>query len=71
MGWVAMRLVALSLVVAGCVGPPALKRQVLGYDEVTSVIEQELLLLNIARIDNERSVHFTVTPLQGTEGETH
>jgi hypothetical protein len=45
----------------GCVGPPVLERQVLGYDEVTSQIEQKLLLLNIARVDAGRPIHFTTT----------
>jgi len=51
----------LALVVAGCAGPPVLERQVLGYDEVTSRIDQSLLLLNIARVDQGRPVHFTST----------
>jgi hypothetical protein len=55
----AVVLVALSL--GGCAGPPVLERQVLGYDEVTSRIDQKLLLLNIARVDNGRPVHFTST----------
>jgi hypothetical protein len=61
MVWIAIPMVALSLVVAGCVGPPALKRQVLSYDEVTAAIEQELILLNIARADNERPIRLTAT----------
>jgi hypothetical protein len=49
------------LALGGCLGPPVLEQQVLGYDEVTSEIEQKLLLINIARIHTERPVHFTTT----------
>ena len=38
-----------------------LERQVLGYDEVTKTIDEKLLLLNIARVANEETVHFTST----------
>lgn len=54
-------LALLALVIAGCAGPPVLERQVLGYDDVTSRLDQKLLLLNIARADNGRPVHFTTT----------
>jgi len=50
-----------ATVLGGCVGPPVLERQVLGYDEVISEIEQKLLLLNIARVDAGRPIHFTTT----------
>ena len=53
--------VVLAVVLGGCVGPPVLERQVLGYDEVTSELEQKLLLLNIARVDAGRPIHFTTT----------
>lgn len=60
-----LRLTLVTIVAAtvlgGCVGPPVLERQVLGYDEVTSEIEQKLLLLNIARVDVGRPIHFTTT----------
>lgn len=55
------RVSFLLFILAGCVGPPVLERQVLGYDEVTSEIDQKLLLLNIARVDRGRPVHFTTT----------
>ena len=42
----------LALLIAGCAGPPVLERQVLGYDDVTSRLDQKLLLVNIARADN-------------------
>lgn len=42
-------------------GPPVLEQQVLGYDEITSRLDQKLLMLNIARVDNNRPVHFTTT----------
>ncbi len=58
---IAFFAVALAIVIGGCVGPPVLERQVLGYDNVTSEIEQKLLLLNIARVDGGRPVHFTTT----------
>ncbi len=58
---IAFFAVALAIVIGGCVGPPVLERQVLGYDNVTSEIEQKLLLLNIARVYGGRPVHFTTT----------
>lgn len=54
-------LAFLGVSIAGCAGPLVLERQVLGYDEVTSRLDQKLLLLNIARADNGRPVHFTST----------
>jgi hypothetical protein len=52
---------AIAVTVAGCVGPPVLERQVLGYDEVTKALDEKLLLLNIARVSNQEPVHFTST----------
>lgn len=52
---------AFPLIASGCVGPPVLEQQVLGYDQVTSILEQKLLLLNIARVSEEQPVHFTST----------
>jgi hypothetical protein len=53
---------AASAIVAGsCAGPPVLQQQVLGYDEVTKRLNDELLLLNIARVSDDQSVHFTST----------
>jgi hypothetical protein len=52
---------AIAVAVSGCVGPPVLERQVLGYDEVTKTLDEKLLLLNIARVANEETVHFTST----------
>jgi hypothetical protein len=51
----------LILMLAGCVGPPALHESVLGYDQTTAELEQEILLLNIARLSQRSPVHFTVT----------
>ena len=34
---------ALVLMLAGCVGAPALHKSVLGYDETTNQLEQEIL----------------------------
>ena len=52
---------AIALAVSGCLGPPVLERQVLGYDEVTKALDEKLLLLNIARVANQEPVHFTST----------
>jgi len=52
---------AAAVVVSGCLGPPVLERQVLGYDEVTKTLDEKLLLLNIARVSNKEPVHFTST----------
>ena len=51
------------LLAYGCggVGPPVLERQVLWYDEITSTLDQKLLLLNIARVSQGHPVHFTAT----------
>jgi len=55
--------VALASVIglAACVGPPALRESVLGYDETVSALTQQILLLNIARLSDDRPPHFTVT----------
>jgi hypothetical protein len=52
---------AIGVTVTGCIGPPVLERQVLGYDEVTKTLDEKLLLLNIARVSNQEPVHFTST----------
>jgi hypothetical protein len=52
---------ALALASGGCVGPPALEQQVLGYDRVAKTLNEKLLLLNIARVANGEAVHFTST----------
>jgi hypothetical protein len=52
---------AITVAISGCVGPPVLERQVLGYDEVTKMLDEKLLLLNIARVSNQEPVHFTST----------
>ena len=52
---------AIGVAICGCVGPPVLERQVLGYDEVTKTLDEKLLLLNIARVSNQEPVHFTST----------
>jgi len=54
-------LCALAFGVGGCVGPPVLERQVIGYDDVAKSLDEKLLLLNIARVANRESVHFTST----------
>jgi hypothetical protein len=45
----------------GCAGPPALRSTVIGYDKITNQVEQELMLLNIARAHHMGTPHFTVT----------
>jgi hypothetical protein len=52
---------AVAVAISGCLGPPVLERQVLGYDEVTRTLDEKLLLLNIARVSNQEPVHFTST----------
>ena len=52
---------AIAVAVSGCAGPPVLERQVLGYDEVTKMLDEKLLLLNIARVSTEETIHFTST----------
>ena len=56
-----LTLLALSLVLAGCLGRPALRESVLGYDATVSALDQQILLLNIARLGLDRPPHFTVT----------
>src|SRR5215469_224557 len=51
----------LAFSIGSCAGPPVLERQVLGYDEVTRALDAKLLLLNIARVSNQETVHFTST----------
>jgi len=51
----------VALAISGCLGPPVLERQVLGYDEVTKTLDEKLLVLNIARVSNNEPVHFTST----------
>jgi hypothetical protein len=45
----------------GCVGPISLHQAVLGYDEATSRLDREILLLNIGRTHQNLPTHFTVT----------
>jgi len=51
----------VALVLSGCLGPTVLDQQVLSYDEVTRKLDEKLLLLNIARVDTDESIHFTST----------
>jgi len=50
-----------ALALGGCAGPPVLGEQVIGYDEVAKSLDEKLLLLNIARVAHNESVHFTST----------
>ncbi len=61
-----MRIIALiclvfSLAVTGCMGPTALHKSVLGYDETISHLEREILLINITRVHRDVPTHYTVT----------
>lgn len=58
---VSLICLSLSLVISGCMGPTALHRSVLGYDEAISRLDREMLLLNIARAHRNIPGHFTVT----------
>jgi hypothetical protein len=60
----ALSIIGLMLTLwtlGGCVGPPALRPTVIGYDRITNQVEQELMLLNIARMHHRTVPHFTVT----------
>ena len=48
----------ITIAISGCLGPPVLERHVLGYDDVTRMLDEKLLLLNIARVSNQEPVHF-------------
>ncbi len=54
-------IIASFASLAGCIGPPALRESVLGYDETVSALDQDILLLNLARLSVDRPPHFTVT----------
>ena len=55
------RIMLFALLFGGCVGPPTLRTTVLNYDMITNQLEQELMLLNIARAHRMVAPHFTVT----------
>jgi len=57
----ALSAAALSFVLGGCVGAPALRESVLAYDETTHRLDKEIMLLNIARMSERGNPHFTVT----------
>jgi hypothetical protein len=60
--WLAVAgLWATALVFSGCLGPVSLHEAVLGYDETVSRLEQQMLLINIARLRAGLSGHYTVT----------
>lgn len=52
---------ATTLVFNGCLGPVSLHEAVLGYDETVSRLEQQMLLINIARLRAGLPGHYTVT----------
>ena len=57
----AAQICAIAMGLTACAGPLVLEQQVLGYDDVTKSLDEKLLLLNIARVDNREVVHFTST----------
>ncbi len=54
-------LIGAVAAAGGCVGPPVLEQQVLGYDQVTKTLDEKLLLVNIARVAKAETIHFTST----------
>jgi hypothetical protein len=52
---------ATALIFSGCLGPVSLHEAVLGYDETVSRLEQQMLLINIARLRAGLAGHYTVT----------
>jgi hypothetical protein len=54
-------LAAGALLLTGCLGPVALHKAVLEYDDTVQRLESEMLLLNIARLHNNLPDHYTVT----------
>jgi hypothetical protein len=59
--YLTLSIAPLVLLLGGCIGAPVLERQVLGYDQVAKTLNEKLLLINIARVHNEETVHFTST----------
>ena len=57
----AVGIVVFIFLLTGCVGPPALRSTVIGYDQITDQLEQELMLLNIARLHHMNAPHYTLT----------
>lgn len=57
----ALVAVAMAATATACAGPPVLEGQVLGYDEITKSLNEQQLLINIARIAGGEPVHFTST----------
>ena len=53
---------AIALASGGCVGPPVLEQQVLGYDQIAKTLNEELLLLNI--VSGEEFTRRIVTPFR-------
>src|SRR5262245_66538838 len=53
-------LLALALVLSGCLGPVSLHQAVLGYDDTVSRLGREMLLINIGRLRHGLPVHFTL-----------
>jgi len=60
MRFLLLSCLSFTLVLGSCVGPPALHRAVLGYDDIIAQLESEMLLLNIARMEARLPPHFTV-----------
>lgn len=58
-GGVTLSAAGLTLMLAGCVSPPALDRAVIEYDKATNDVLAKQLLLNIARAHQHQPLHFT------------
>ncbi len=57
----ALVAITMAAIASACAGPPVLESQVLGYDEITKSLNEQQLLINIARIAGGEPVHFTST----------
>lgn len=53
--------IASSLSLSGCVSPIAINRAMVAYDQSVMKAEKELLLINLLRMRDEESPHFTIT----------
>lgn len=53
--------IASAGLLSACAGPPALQDAVIGYDKTTASLDQQLLLINIARSGQGLPLHFTQT----------
>lgn len=54
-------LIGFCLLLSGCVSPIAINRAMVAYDQSVMKAEKELLLINLLRMRDEESPHFTIT----------